>query len=58
MLITITISLFVLVVFNFILLKLSCNKIKKQPVSNKKPLVFTPPLTIELDQDVLAPTGS
>jgi len=58
MLLTFTISLFVLVVINFILLKFSCNKINRRPISAKRPIVFTPQLAIEQGQDTLAPTGS
>lgn len=58
MILTITLSVFALVLFNFLLLKFSCNKIKRIPKSNKKPIVIKPRATISLESEKLAPTGS
>ena len=58
MLFTITISLTVLVIFNLLLLKLSCNKTTRQTKVDKKPVIFTPQITIPQNDERLAPTGS
>ena len=58
MLLTITISIIILVVINFILLKLSCFKILKSDAQLKKPVKLTPKITIEQEPERLAPTGS
>ncbi len=58
MLIKITLIVSILVVINFLLLKFSCNKTIKSVRTNKAPLVLKPELTIELDSQPLAPTGS
>ena len=58
MLLTITISLFVLVAINLLLLKFSCNKTLKPTEVNKKPVVLRPQIQIESVELTLAPTGS
>lgn len=58
MLFTITISLTVLVIINLLLLKFSCNKTTKRNKVDKKPVVFTPQITILQNDERLAPTGS
>lgn len=58
MLIKITVLIFALVVFNFLLLKFSCNKTVKQTKVNKTPVVLKPEITIEQEPQKLAPTGS
>jgi len=58
MLVNITILIFSLVAFNFLLLKISCNKTLKQQKSTKKPVVLKPKPTIVLEPQKLAPTGS
>ena len=58
MLITITISLSILVIINLLLLKFSCNKIKKQKQDIKKTVVLNTNITISQDSERLAPTGS
>ena len=58
MLFNITILIVSLVGFNFLLLKLSCNKTSKQKFKSKAPVVLRTQATIELDTQELAPTGS
>ncbi len=59
MILTIAISLAALVAINFLLLKFSTNKIDRTTTkANKKPVVLTPQITIELESERLAPTGS
>jgi len=58
MLLTITLSIFLLVIINFLLLKFSCNKINKTSKKNKKPIVFKPTIALEQEDKNLAPTGS
>lgn len=58
MLLTITISLFILVLTNFLLLKFSCNKTVKKPKTTKQPVIIKPYFTIEQGAETLAPTGS
>ncbi|TCL63139.1 hypothetical protein EV196_11092 [Mariniflexile fucanivorans] len=58
MLVKITILIFALVVFNFILLKFSSNKIAKETKVKKMPLVLKNETTTEQEPATLAPTGS
>ena len=58
MLFKITILVFALVIFNFLLLKLSCNKTPKQTKANRTPVILKPEITIEQEPQILAPTGS
>lgn len=58
MILTITISIAVLVVINFLLLKFSSNKINRPVKANKKPIIFKPALSLEEKSEKLAPTGS
>ncbi len=58
MLLTITLSIFALVAFNFVLLKLSVNKTARPIKNSKKPIVFTPTISLEQPSETLAPTGS
>lgn len=59
MLLTITISIFVLVIINLLLLKFSCNKIVKSSKTKQKSTnVLKPYFTIEQESETLAPTGS
>lgn len=58
MLFKITIIISVLVIFNFLLLIYSCNKTEKSVKKIKKPVVIKPKITIELEPERLAPTGS
>ena len=58
MLSTITISLTVLVIINLLLLKFSCNKTTKPTKVDKKPIVFTPKITISQGDEKHASTGS
>lgn len=58
MLLTITISISLLVIINFLLLKFSVNKTKQNSKINKKPVVLKPQIRLEEDTQILAPTGS
>lgn len=62
MLLTITITIFSLVIFNFLLLKISCNKITKKPKQDRKPIILKAQpqskLPIDAKEQRLAPTGS
>ncbi len=58
MLFTISLSVFILVIVNLLLLKFSCNKTSKTNKQEKKPVKLTPKITIEQDSERLAPTGS
>ncbi len=58
MILTITLSIFALVILNFLLLKFSCNKIPRTTKPIKKPIVIKPGTTISLAPEKLAPTGS
>lgn len=58
MLLTITIALSVLVIINFLLLIFSCNKTVKNKKATKKPIVFTPTISLKQQPQRLAPTGS
>ncbi len=58
MLLTITISIFALVIFNLLLLKFSCNKTTRKNTVDKKPVILKPHFTIESASHNLAPTGS
>jgi hypothetical protein len=58
MLLKITLIIFILVVINFLLLKLSVNKIKKQSKITKMPVILNRRVNIELKSETLAPTGS
>lgn len=58
MLFTISLSIFILVIINLLLLKFSCNKTSKIKIQEKKPVKFTPKITIEQESERLAPTGS
>lgn len=58
MLFNITFAIIVLVVINFLLLKFSVNKIAKPLKVNKKPVVLNQDITIKLEEEPLAPTGS
>ncbi len=56
MIFTITILISTLVLINFLLLKLSCNKTTKK--INKKPIILADRATTLSDSAELAPTGS
>jgi len=58
MLLTITITIAVLLTINFILLKFSCNKIKRSPKQDKKPVFLNPEVIAKSISTRLAPTGS
>jgi len=57
MILTITLTISALIILNLFLLKFSCNKIVKKK-NNKQPVVLTPYLELNSDQERLAPTGS
>lgn len=56
MILTITIVLFILVGFNFLLLLISCNKTTKREIRKEKIVKDSP--TIQHASNQLAPTGS
>ncbi|MBB5268090.1 MULTISPECIES: hypothetical protein [Algibacter] len=58
MLLTITLILSGLVIFNLLLLKLSCNKTIKAQKVDKKPVVLRTRLTVAPTTQTLAATGS
>ncbi len=58
MILTITISIFSLVIINLVLLKFSSYKNKSHIKTVKRQEVFTHKITIEREQQELAPTGS
>lgn len=58
MLLNITLIISVLVATNFLLLMFSCNSTRKKSKVNKMPVVLKPQVTIELENETLAPTGS
>ncbi len=58
MLLKITLIILVLVAINFLLLVFSCNSTSKKSIKNNKPVVLKSNTTIELETEVLAPTGS
>jgi len=58
MLFNITLILSLLVAINFLLLLFSCNSTSKKSKVNKMPVVLKPQVTIELETEILAPTGS
>ncbi|SFD06314.1 hypothetical protein [Algibacter pectinivorans] len=58
MLLTITLILSGLVIFNLLLLKLSCNKTVKTQKVDKKPVVLRTRLTVAPTTQTLAATGS
>jgi hypothetical protein len=58
MLLTITVSIFALVIINLLLLKFSCNKTSQKTMKIKEPVKLEPKVTIEQDSEKLAPTGS
>ncbi len=58
MLLTITLTLFGLVIINLFLLKFSCNKTVKTNKIDKKPIVLRTRIDITSTQQRLAPTGS
>ena len=58
MILTITLSLFFLVMLNFLLLKFSCNKTTSSKEINKKSIVLNAKATSELADQELVPTGS
>ncbi len=53
-----SISIAVLVAFNFLLLKFSCNKTTSIQKDIKRPIVLSERITSESDSHQLAPTGS
>lgn len=58
MLITITLIISFLVAVNFLLLKFSSNKLENPSKVSKIPVVLKREVTIELETEELAPTGS
>ena len=58
MLLTLTITLSVLLIINFLLLKFSCNKTVRNTKQNSKPLVVRPEVPVKSIPRRLAPTGS
>lgn len=58
MLFKITLIISILVAINFLLLLFSCNSTSKKSKANKIPVVLKPQITIELETETLAPTGS
>jgi len=59
MLFTIIISVSILLITNFLLLKFSCNKIIKKVEIDKPPIVVLKPNNIiSVQEETLAPTGS
>jgi hypothetical protein len=58
MLLNITLIILVLVATNFLLLLFSCNSTRKESKVNKMPVVLKPQVTIELETEIFAPTGS
>ena len=58
MLFNITLIISVLVAINFLLLMFSCNSTSKKIKVNKMPIMIEPKVTIELETEMLAPTGS
>ncbi len=59
MLLTITLTITTLVIFNFLLLKFSVNKIEYKPKVNRKPpVILNPELISSKEKLTLAPTGS
>ncbi|WP_170309865.1 hypothetical protein [Seonamhaeicola maritimus] len=58
MLLTITLTITSLVIFNLLLLKFSVNKIKRSSNINKKPVILHPNASVDLGKQKLAPTGS
>jgi len=58
MILTITLILTTLVVFNFLLLAFSCNKTNKKVSEIKKTAIITKRLTKQSASVQLAPTGS
>ncbi len=58
MLLNITLIISVLVAINFLLLVFSCNSTSKKSKVNKMPVVLKPNVTIELETEILAATGS
>jgi hypothetical protein len=58
MLLTITLIISSLVIFNLLLLKFSCNKIKKLPKKDRRPVIIKRETPIKTLPKMLAPTGS
>ncbi|SFD06307.1 hypothetical protein [Algibacter pectinivorans] len=58
MLLTITLIITALVIFNLLLLKLSCNKTVKTQKVDKKPVVLRTRLTVTSYTQALGATGS
>ena len=58
MIYTITLSVIILVAINFLLLVFSCNKTKNKKEVNTIPVILSKQITILLETEVLAPTGS
>lgn len=58
MLATITLTLTILVIVNFLLLKFSCNKTLKINKINKKPIVLKTQINTQETKQILALTGS
>ena len=58
MLLNITILILSLVLINFLLLFLSCNKTKNTKKVSKQPVILRPEFTLDLDSKNLAATGS
>ncbi|MBU2951930.1 hypothetical protein KO493_14615 [Tamlana agarivorans] len=58
MILTTTIIISALVAFNFLLLKFSCNKVKKATNKNRTPIVLKPQSRIQTLSPRLAATGS
>lgn len=58
MLATITLTLAILVIVNFLLLKFSCNKTLKINKINKKPIVLKTQINTQETKQILALTGS
>ncbi|WP_233267573.1 hypothetical protein [Algibacter sp. L1A34] len=55
---TIILTLSILILFNLLLLKFSCNKTPKTTKVNKEPVVLSPYLELDNMNERLAPTGS
>jgi uncharacterized Tic20 family protein len=58
MLLNFTISISLLVLINFLLLKFSCNKTVEKSKAEKQINVLKPHFTKEQESETLAPTGS
>ncbi|MFB9104810.1 hypothetical protein ACFFU1_07860 [Algibacter miyuki] len=58
MILTITLTFSLLVVFNLLLLKFSCNKTVKHKKVIKKPVILSSYAEVNMTSEHLAPTGS